>query len=832
MLDETLSRKLGALRGTLRRTLALAGLAVPALAVPAWFVVSLLGDRLIEPAVATRAVFLAAGVLGVLYLIWRYVLSPSLRRITDDDLAVIVERHWPDLDNRVISTVQLSRLADPAAANMSPALIRQLAADAAGQTAALDFSDAVDRRRGLRGPGALLLAAALPAAVAFSFPGELNLWARRALLLQDIPRPHDVKLVLREPSGPGEVVRRIGDSVTLSVEADPDHKMPEVVEVHASAAASSGNGWVGLLWDRLVSPGRPLAILTEYGTGRFRGAIEKLEADVELYVRGGDDEVGPVRVRVVKAVTCTGMTLDCRFPDYIGEPAKRLQWGRRIVVPAGTAIELSGTADKELSAAEVRLPAELGDSVVFGAGPAVKADDGKTLVRRLEAADVSGSTFRTRFAVSRSTSLQFVLTDTDGLTNFTATRPVRLDIEVQPDRAPVAGLRIRGIGDMVTATAKVPMEISLRDDHGLASARVVARLLPTAEQLSRDPKAAAVELKPAFPLAGRPSPFGKGEKKIEFREVWELGPLGLEVGRRIELDVRAADFRPQIGGLDERSRKIVEVVSPETLRLRLLERQIQLRAELDQKIRAQQDLLGDLERAAEADRAAAMSDDTFQGVRKVSRAQQRLADDVARLLTAFTDLSAEMENNGVGSPSELARLSEINEGLRRLLDERLNLLPTGLQTPLNLLAGSESLLTGWDLDADGSLDFREWGKCRRLLDELDPRREFPEAELGPGMSGLNELFLRLDADRDRRLGKEELARGQAVLKVRLMFLLTGTALQRDALERMRRIRRLLPRSEKFSAIIQGVRQLMDRQREALQSTRKAGDQAAEDLFDK
>jgi len=829
-----LTRKLASLRLTLRVTVAMAGAAAPALALFVWFLASLAIDRVLEPAVAWRAALLIAGAAAAVWLIVTRLILPATKSWTDDDLAVLVERHWPDLDGRFISAVQLARLPDPELLNMSPAMVAQLSADAAGQTERLEFGQLVDRARGFRGPAVLVSVVGAVALFAWGLPAEFDVWFHRAVLLQDIRRPRQTQLVLIDPDS-NSVKRRKGDSLLVVVEVADGSTVPEIVEAFAAGGAepdADGKSAPGpLAW--LTGKSRPVAVFEQHGDRVFKGLVKNLRSDTVLRIRGGDDELDPLTVTVVDPVGCKGIDLKFHKPDYIDGAPEIRRWGERLEVPAGTRVELVGTADKPLSKVEMRIPREhaVGLSAPDLAGrPA--GDDPRTLVFALPADAVSGDTFRTGFMLSKSVVIEFVLTDTDGLTNFVETKPIRLEIDVQPDRAPTASLRLRGISDMVTTGARLPMQIVLRDDHGIREARVAALVAPTPDALLKDPKAKATEVGEMLLHSTR---FGPAARKVELDDLtWEIGELGLRPGQRVELDVQARDYRPGgvFGTLDERSRKPLEVVTPETLLVRLVERQIGQRSDLEQKIISQQRLLTDLETAIEKDTAVILSDESYQLVRRASLGQGRLADDIARMRQIFQDIGEEMENNRVGSVSERARIADIVDRLASLHEERMSLLRPGLETVLTLLTDAEGFAANWDADGDGALAEIEFRRMQSLLQELDPKGDFPPADLTGSHRDLGGLFRDLDTDKNGLLNKAELDNGRAVLRLRLTMLATASAVQRDSLERMRQVMRYLPRSEKFGAVVQELRRLIDRQREAERAVRKAGEQAAQDVFDK
>src|SRR5260370_510244 len=101
--------RLSRLRGAIRRLFALDGLSRVLLAMAAFVVATFLLDwSLILPA-GVRLVVLAAGLGGFGLLAYRRIVYPLGVRISDDDLALFVERHFPELDDKLISAIQLTR---------------------------------------------------------------------------------------------------------------------------------------------------------------------------------------------------------------------------------------------------------------------------------------------------------------------------------------------------------------------------------------------------------------------------------------------------------------------------------------------------------------------------------------------------------------------------------------------------------------------------------------------------------------------------------------------------------------------------------------------------
>src|SRR5262245_1487132 len=136
--------RLSRLRGAIPTLFALDGVSRLFLALAAFVVVTFLLDwSLILPA-GVRVFLLVAGLAGFGVLAWQRLFYPLGVKITDDDLALFVERHFPELNDRLISAIQLTRERVDAAkegstASNSPELVAALVADAEQATSQMDF---------------------------------------------------------------------------------------------------------------------------------------------------------------------------------------------------------------------------------------------------------------------------------------------------------------------------------------------------------------------------------------------------------------------------------------------------------------------------------------------------------------------------------------------------------------------------------------------------------------------------------------------------------------------------------------------------------------------
>jgi hypothetical protein len=164
----------------------------------------------------------------------------------------------------------------------------------------------------------------------------------------------------------------------------------------------------------------------------------------------------------------------------------------------------------------------------------------------------------------KDTTLLFTLTDSDGIKSR---EPVRLALVALADQPPQVAVQLDGIGSAVTPQARIPVVGRITDDYGIGEVwfeHVLGQQEPGYHVISR-PSASPTELK--LPEAAL-----------------EAGELGLKPGQKLLLGVKAADLcdlgpSPNVASSE---RWLLDVVTPEQLRVMLEARELVLRQRFEQ----------------------------------------------------------------------------------------------------------------------------------------------------------------------------------------------------------------------------------------------------------
>ncbi len=506
------SRRLDAVRKTIRRLFALDGAARLALAVGIFLAAVFAVDwTLILPA-PVRLAALAGGVLLAGTIAWRRLVRPLRVRISDDDLAVLVERRHPALEDRLISAVQLSR--EPATPRQSPELVEALVKEAGRTSAGMDFGRVVVRRRvGRRAFAAAVLAALLATGAALS-PELASIYFNR-LLGGSRRWPQRTRLRVLDFENRSKIVAR-GDDLAIAVACEGVRPSKVALE-YAFEGGESGREWMSPLQG-----------------GRFQCLFPRLTGPFTFVVKGGDDVTEEHSVRTLDPPSLESVRVFLEYPPYMRRadtPPDRPETSGNVVAPFHTKVRFEALANEDLKAAAMTLGSK-----------------GKERTTPLEVAAAPDGRRRSipgAFTVDEpygEYSLQ--VTAVNGLTNRD---PIRFTVRGVEDRPPeIVVLDPQG-DEFVTDLCARPLEAGVKDDYGISrialehriraqQARDWASLDFTREQNSRD----------------------YGETAIRSRHVLDISRMGLQPGDHVELRFRAEDYK-DVGGRNVRLSRVYQL---------------------------------------------------------------------------------------------------------------------------------------------------------------------------------------------------------------------------------------------------------------------------------
>jgi hypothetical protein len=580
------------LRSRIRRYVLLEGLALVVAVMGALFWGSFLIDWVyfqlsrLELPRWFRATILVGGIGLLAFGLVAWVALRLLRSLRARALALVLERRFPELDDRLITAVEASENAETTNSPITSAMLRQTIIDATRTAGSLDLAGVFDRRPIRR---AILVASVLVASIlglAVTNSAAMERWIAGYLTLQNGYWPRETELVVRVISQPGDRLRDFvngnykhakGTDLTLQIDVPAGKKSPDRVRLDARLAGGRGTIRVQL---------------TRIGDEPFRHTLPGLLDDADVWVTGGDfTSPNAYHVQVVQPPDVSQIMLNCLFPEYTGlnqrsngqvvrtrqqvngaqtslplatdfvidvtanKPLHQIRiegdagperWEISLTAPGSTAAE-STQADSNQAGSAISLKSQDGrpeirvawpdamQSAIWAGNrdvvalPFVLAADGATaLPELLRASAESGKPLTFPLPLPPDSVIRIVLEDADGIASIT---PARFTINGIVDQPPSVATALRGIGSSITRKARIPITGTLSDDYGVVSARFDYRI---------------DDGQVLMPREFQTSPGGAREFELhrsenEPFERFDVLPLDLAIGRKLTLSVSALD---------------------------------------------------------------------------------------------------------------------------------------------------------------------------------------------------------------------------------------------------------------------------------------------------
>ena len=538
------TKKIDRFRSRVRGLIFAFGLFRTIAAAASLLLLSFLLDTLLQLPLTVRYVsfFLALG--GISWVAAMFLVRPLRIKLPDDDLALAAEARLPDLKDRLISALQFKRqIEDPENAE-SKAMMRAVIEEAGQLEGVLEIRRLVDTKKvKLQGLLALAITGALAAICIFS-PVTADIWAKRNLLLRDIPWPRDTTLVVTGFPESGEIVLTRGETLRVNVRAQGS--IPDNVEIFFEPTEGD---------NRAESRRRMYQV--EQAPRQFRFEFRQIPASFRFWVNGGDDDDG-VPVYTVKALIpplITEIAARCEFPAYTAMPPQTLAEGD-LEIPMGTRVELTFRTNMALRRAlltiEDRDPA-----------PLLTADDGRRIT--------------TSFIADRTFGYSLELTGREGQKSLPDSAVFR--VRAIQDRKPKARILYPTARPWYTTQAIVPVKLLVSDNYGVSRISLFYRKGPEGEYAERrftaDELSAALGAKEIVAYAAIPAVELASDPENPIR-----------IGDEISYYAEAEDNN---GNIDRTDPFRIEIASPEAIESRLSQQQRKLRVNAMKTRRDEQD---------------------------------------------------------------------------------------------------------------------------------------------------------------------------------------------------------------------------------------------------
>ncbi|MFG0288608.1 MAG: polyketide synthase [Rhodopirellula sp. JB044] len=672
---------------------------------------------------SARLVFLVITGVLALGLVWRYLLSRLNRELPDDSLALLIERHHPEIGGRLITAVQLGET-PRSGDSYSPTFMRKVRQEAERQVEQVDL-ERVFRPEPIRHKVTIVVPLVLAALImAIASPQTFGRAIGRLTLFSDSPWPRNAQLEMVGVEVPiiaaseadegatqlvafeGNTVRLArGSNATLRVRAageDFGHQIPDLCT--ATYVDDDGNRGQS----NLRRVGR---VIDGYQSFVLDGPpLTSLADSVTISIRGLDDRLNDYRIEAVEPPAIAKMQMQVRYPDYLrvfhnnADFDQQLDYQAGVRIREGSSLILTGLASSPLGGVDV-VASDAGSGASIGTSESAEATS-PTLDAKV--ADDGMSFSLALDDVRDATSIRVVPRDADGIS---AQAAYRYFIGVVRDEAPETSMRMSGIGSSITPIARLPIKATATDDYGIESMSISMLVRQQPGDAAAGPVAGNAETG-SDPNAGEQSYSvspqldreGNTSVTIDLRDLVDNEVLRpVSPGATVTLNTLAQDRFNLAGEHVARGELIrLQVVTPETLLATLERRELEFRSRLEQAIdetrRLRQSLTAieteavellapadnddesDSNDAADGTQSGSDKSDNSTSEQEEFRSRQRVqlrirqaelqaaktTDELAGIVAGLDSLLLEMVNNRIDSVDRRERL---DEGVRTPLSD-------------------------------------------------------------------------------------------------------------------------------------------------------------------
>ena len=379
-------------------------------------------------------------------------------------------------------------------------------------------------------------------------------------------------------------------------------------------------------------------------TGRATWTIDALRGDVRLVLSDGRAASDSVMVRAADRPFVGGLTLNVRYPRYLGRSDESLPVGEPLRLPRGSVLIIAGRASVPLS--DVALIAGDGVRIAFG---------------------TSGHAFSGQFVPERSAQLRWTARGPGGLV---PDLPEPLDVNVVADSAPHVVIADPTSDTILVNNEPVALALQISDDHGLASValhitRMQAQDIATITQ----------------PVVGAVGTSWSGSATIDIES------LRIAAGDGVRVRAEAVDASPwaQRGvsreivlrrATSEEQRTVARALGDSAVKeaQAAASAQRSLAQRTDEAARAQARQGSAKESQPDGSQSAASKAMKFENAEKaraLSQEQRALADRVQRLRQATKQLEQQLKAAGALDTSLARQLSDAQDLMRQALTPEL-----------------------------------------------------------------------------------------------------------------------------------------------------------------
>ena len=574
-LSQAIVQKLNAVRAMLRRYVVAEGL----LLVVLWILIVFWFGAAIDYLPVTagsnetphwlRIALLCLMAGGSLWIIARRIALRLGISLKDESLALLIERRYPELNNELITAVELrEKREDVSNPEAHRAMLDRVHTSVSQRIATVHPVELFDWQPLWTAGVAVCFGLLVTLIAALGMTDWMGRWSRRLFTLSDEPWPRKASLradgiQLQIPAFSTQLAaERVMIPFTDGIARVPRGAAAQL-QISADASASQVPE-VCTLYYRTTDGGRGRANLRRVGGPRSGWQqfnldgppLDGLTQDMFIDVVGLDARLRDLNIRIVEPAVITAMRVHCIYPAYLLDslsaraPTETIDYRSGATIPEGTQFTLKGTASGRLSRVEYVIHSSDGDSDLEGF--------------KILSTQPDGQEFAIPLGVLTATQvIEVRLIDEFGLS---ADQIPNYVITLLEDTIPEVDSQLEGIGLAVTPNAMLPLKGTVTDDHGIEQV--------TVELVVNESPPCLIPL---------PIDDERLDATIDLEQLQTREQITLEPGSTIGMLVSARDYY-DLGGQQHVGRGQalqLSVVTPDQLLVMLDRQELELRQRLE-----------------------------------------------------------------------------------------------------------------------------------------------------------------------------------------------------------------------------------------------------------
>jgi len=543
-----------------------------------------------------------------------YLMLPLIRRISARRIARSVEDKYPELQDMLLSAVELSEQVASGETYTSRELIDAVSQETAKRTRRIDFRSVIP-----------FTAVGKPLLITLGIVCALGVYCYfrpmiAANVLQRLLYPYSGPKPLtftKLEVVPGNVLVPTGTD--LEIKGIAKGKIPRKAILYLNRK----DRW----WDKVS--------LRREKKGEFRYVLKGQISPLRYRMRAGDARSETFTISVSDRPVIVGMEVAYTYPDYTGRPPETKTDEGDVVAVKGSRVKITARSNKRLRSAKLMF-----------------ADGTESLV------SIQGAIIRSQeFEVSRDDSYSVELVDTDG---FSSKGAITHQIRGIEDKAPTVGITSPERYSQARPDEIVPVDFRAVDDFGIEKVWLAYAIKSAVPKEEKD--RVASEEREGVLAIGLDE---RGTSEIEGEYALSLADVEAKEGELFVFRIVAQDNNVLSGpGEGSSQEHTIRIISEETSFKKIEQEQQDLTRQLLRLIKQQKENRGLVETLREALRGkTSVSDEEKASLEKAKSVQRSIEEKGRQLAGDFAATLEKMVLNPMIQPATLIEMAHITKAL-------------------------------------------------------------------------------------------------------------------------------------------------------------------------